>query len=303
MPFSVPTDQSAEPRRAILYGILFMCLAVSMFPFLNAGAKYLGARYPISEVVWARYAGHLIFMLIAFLPRHGPRLFQTKRFGMHVVRSVLLFVSTLLYFTALTFIPIPSAAAVSFTGPIIATALSVPLLGEAVGARRWSAVFVGFVGAMIIIRPGLGNTHWATLLVVGSAASYALYQIFTRKIAAGEHADTSITYTAVVGAIVASFGIAFEDWVLPQGWFDLLVFISLGLIGGVGHYLVVRSVALAPMPILSPFGYGQLIGATILGYAWFGEFPDSFTWLGAAIIIASGLYITYRESVRRRDRS
>ncbi|MCG8689944.1 MAG: DMT family transporter [Minwuiales bacterium] len=287
-------------RRDALRGILFMVLAVSLFPFLNSGVKYLAEDYGTAQIVWARYAGHFLFMLVVFLPSNGRSLFATSRPGLQIVRSILLFTSTVFYFTALAYVAIPTAASISFTGPLMVTALAVPLLGEYVGPRRWAAVLIGFVGALIIIRPGLGETHWATTLVLGSAASYALYQILTRKVAGHDNPSTTITYAAIVGVTVASLGLPFVDLKMPANTIDWLVFASLGLTGGLGHWCVVKAFQYAPVPVVSPFGYGQLIGATILGYAIFGDFPDLWTWVGAAIIVGSGLYITYREAVRKR---
>lgn len=294
------SHELVDYRRATLRGIFFMVAAVAVFPFLNVSVKYLAADYDIAQIVWARYAGHFAFMLLVFLPAYGRRLFATARPGLQILRSVLLFASTSFYFSALGFISIPTAASISFTGPLIVTALAVPMLGEHVGIRRWSAVLIGFVGALIIIRPGLGGTHWAAGLVLGSAACYALYQILTRKLTGQDAAATTITYAAVVGVAAASLATPFIDWRLPADATDWLLFIGLGVFGGLGHWCVVMAFQYAPVPVVSPFGYGQLVGATVLGYAIFGDFPDALTWLGAAIIIGSGLYITYREAVLSR---
>jgi len=280
-----------------LCGILYMCAAVALFPFLNAGVKLLSADYPTAQIVWLRYLGHLAFMLILFLPRHGPALFRTSQPKAQWTRSVLLLSSTVLYFTALTFVPLTTAATISFTNPFIVTALSVPLLAEQVGPRRWAAVIIGFAGALIIIRPGFEGFHPAALLVVGSAACYALYQVLTRRIAGHDDPATTITYTAVIGALLSTLVGPFV-WQTPVGLRDWLLFAGLGFFGGLGHYLVVKSFQWGQASVLAPFGYGQLIGATVLGYLLFGDFPDRWTWVGAAIVVACGIYIAYREGVR-----
>ncbi|HYM31572.1 MAG TPA: DMT family transporter, partial [Candidatus Cybelea sp.] len=187
------------------------------------------------------------------------------------------------------------AASINFIGPFIVTALSVPMLGERVGPRRWSAVVIGFTGALIIIRPGFGAVPWSALFIVANATCYAFYQILSRKLAAVDPAETSITYVALVGMLVATVWLPF-DWRLPDSVFDWGAFLTLGLFGGLGHYFVVKAFEGAPASVLSPFSYGQLVGATALGYAFFGDFPDGWTWAGAAIIVASGLYMTYREA-------
>jgi drug/metabolite transporter (DMT)-like permease len=280
-------------RRAILY----MAYAMALIPLLNASAKYLSHGYGTVEITWARYAGHFLYMIIAFAPKRGLRLLVTARPGMQILRSTLLFASTAIYFTALSYIPLPTAAAISFTGPFIVTMLSPAMLGEAVGMGRWINVGLGFIGALVIVRPGLGANHWAIFLVFGSATCSALYQLFTRKLASHDPAETSITYIALAGFVLASLLLPFH-WTPPASLRDLMLFVGLGVFGGFGHYFIVRAYELAPAPVVTPFNYGQLIGAAILSYAVFGEFPDLWTWVGAAIIVGSGIVMIYREGRR-----
>mgnify|MGYP001606726330 CR=1 FL=1 len=280
---------------AILPAVACMCVAMVMLPVLNGSAKLLGQFYPMPEIVWARYAGHFVFMVALFLPKRGLRLFVTARPGLQICRSLLLLCATILFFVALKTIALATAVAINFVGPIMVTALAVPFLGERVGPRRWAAVFVGFAGALIIIRPGTDVAHWSSLLVLGNAACFALYQILSRKISASDSAETSIVYVAMVGLVASSIALPFGVR-LPFVWWHWLVFLTLGLSGGLGHYFVVKAYGYAPASIVSPFGYGQLIGATIIGFVAFGDFPDGWTWVGAAVIVGSGLYITYRES-------
>ncbi|GJL86418.1 MAG: hypothetical protein DHS20C03_01270 [Minwuia thermotolerans] len=287
--------RTAVWQPSAMTGILFMCLAISMFPPMNATVKYLGEQgYPYGQVVWARYAGHFVFMVLAFAPRFGMSLFITHRPGVQGMRSLLLFACTALYFYALQYVDLTLAASISFTSPILLTALSVPFLGEKVGARRWIAVFIGFAGALIIIRPGHAEFHWATLLLIGNTICYAFYQVLTRKISAEDTPETTITYTALVGCIIASF-LLINGMEMPRSTWHWFLFISMGALGGFGHYFVVKAFQHARASVVAPFGYGQLIGATLLGYFVFGTFPDQWTWIGAAIIVCSGLYIVYRE--------
>jgi len=273
----------------------YMCLSIALFPVLNASAKYLGPRYSMAEIVWARYFGHFIYMLILFMPGRGLRLFRTRRLFMQLVRSFLLLGSTVSFFIGLKGISLAMASAINFIGPFIVTALSVPMLGERVGPRRWSAVVVGFIGAIVIIRPGAGAVNGWALFIVGNATFYAFYQIFSRRLAAIDPAETSITYAAMVGTVAATVLLPFDcRW--PDNSWDWLAFLGLGLFGGLGHYFVVKAFENAPASVLSPFNYLQLVGATIVGYLIFGDFPDAWTWIGAAVIVASGLYITYREA-------
>jgi drug/metabolite transporter (DMT)-like permease len=285
-------------RSQVLRGILLMCLGVCMFPFLNTSAKLLTAHYPITEIVWARFAGHLLCVLIVFMPRRGWAIFAAKRPFVQIARSFLLLASTSLFVSAIGHVPLATASAIGFTSPFIVTALSVPLLREPVGPRRWAAVGIGFIGALIVIRPHASPDSWAALLVLGSACCYGLYQVMTRKGGPHDSAATAIVYAALVGTVVMSFIVPFT-FRLPAHGADWLLFAALGIFGGFGHYFVVRGFQNASAAIIAPFGYIELVGATILGYFVFGNFPDGWTWVGIAIIVASGVYVAYRERHRR----
>ena len=291
----------AAPRDDLRRAVLYMVYAAALIPLLNASAKLLTADYSIVEIVWARYAGHFFYMLLAFFPRRGLALLVSSRPGTQLLRSTLLFVSTVFFFTALSATPLPTATAITFTAPFIVTALSPILLGERVGLARWIAVALGFVGAMFVIRPGLGAVPPEAFLVFGAAMTSALYQLFTRKLAAHDPAETSITYIALAGFLLASAALPFY-WRTPQSLVDALLFVGLGVFGGFGHYFMVRAFELAPAPFVSPFQYLSLLGAVVLGFAVFGHIPDIWTWIGAAIIVGSGLSMLYRES-RARARS
>lgn len=293
-----PTPPATTGTRDTITAFLFMGVAITVLPFMNVAAKFLSTDYPTTQILWARYTGHLVFMLLMFMPRHGLSLLRATRPGVHIVRSLLMFVSTVCFFTALRWIPVPTASAINFTSPLIVTALAAPFLGETVGARRWAAVAVGFAGAMIIIRPGGGETHWAMLLILGTAFSYAVYQIVTRKTSAADTPETSITYIAIVGAVLSSIAVPFE-WVTPHSLMDAGLFCLLGMIGGVGHYFVIRAFQLGEASFLAPLNYGQLLMVTVLSWLVFGTFPDFWTLVGSTVIVGSGLYITYRESRRR----
>jgi drug/metabolite transporter (DMT)-like permease len=274
-----------------------MCAGVAMFPFMNAAVKLLGARYPVAEIVWARFTGHLVVMLIVFLPQYGRRLFVSRRPGVQIARSLLMLVSNAMFVVAIARVPLATASAIGFTSPLIVTALSVPLLHESVGIRRWSAVVVGFIGALLVIRPGSGLHDPAVLLLLLSSAAYALYQIATRWVSLYDGPAIGIVFSALLGSLVMTCAMP-AVFVMPRGMLDVALFCSLGLLGGAGHYLVIRAFQAGPAAVIAPLGYVELIGTAALGYLIFDNFPDAWTWLGALIIIASGLYIALRE--RRR---
>lgn len=295
------TAETPGPRQSdTLRALLLMCLGVSMFPFLNTCLKLLTPHYSIIEIVWARFTGHFITMIAVFLPSQGWRVFHANRPAIQIIRSFLLLGSTVFSVSGIGYVPLATASAIGFASPIIVTALSVPLLGESVGPRRWSAVLIGFIGVLIVVRPGSGQLTSATLLLLCASACYALYQIATRRSSQHDSAETGIIYAALVGTVVTSMVVPF-GFEAPHTTSDAVLLASLGVFGGVGHYFVIRAFRLGPAALIAPFGYLELVGTTTLGYLVFNNFPDSWTWIGAGLIVASGIYIAFRERRRRRD--
>ncbi len=217
------------------------------------------------------------------------------------MRSSLLLGSTVFFFLAVKHIPLADATAIGFVSPLLVTGLSVPLLGEQVGIRRWIAVIIGFASVLLIIRPGFGMVHWAMSLPVLTAACFALYQITTRILSRSDGTATTYFFSATVGLAVTTAWLP-AIWVTPDlwGWLSL---IFLGSAGGFSHYLLIRAFAMAPASLLAPFAYAQLIWSITIGYLWFGDFPDLWTIGGGAIICLSGLYVLYRERRLTRARA
>jgi drug/metabolite transporter (DMT)-like permease len=261
--------------------------------------KLLSPHYPAAQITWARFTGHLIFMLAVFLPKYRWTLLRTRRPFLQISRSMLMLVSNLVFVMAIGSVPLATASAIGFTSPLIVTALSVPLLHEQVGWRRWTAVLVGFVGALMVIHPGNGLADPAVLLILASSFAYALYQIATRSVGRVDSAATGIIFAALLGSLVMSLVMPFI-FVMPTSLFDWLLFGSLGLLGGFGHYLVIQAFQRGPAAVIAPLGYVELVGSAALGYLIFKHFPDLWTWLGAGVIIASGIYIALRERRRRQ---
>lgn len=268
--------------------------ATVLFVWMNAGVKVLSPHLPVVELIWARTLGHLLFVIAIFAPGHGWwRLFVTRKPAVQVARSLLLICSTSFFFTALGFVPLADATAVSFTAPIIVAALAGPVLGERVGLGHWLAIGAGFCGALIITRPGGEGTNPYTLLVLGSASCYAGYQILTRHVASFDSPETSVTYSALVGTVVLSCVVPLF-WKAPDRLAHWGVLAALGVLGALGHYCVARALFRGPAALISPFHYVQLVWAAGVGYLVFGEVTSLWTWAGAAIIIASGFYIALR---------
>ena len=298
-----PMTPAPPPTDRILRAILSTIAAMACFSVLNGMSKTLSTSgYPVIEVIWARYVFAFIFMLAMFLPRNGRELFRIRRLDTQIVRGMLLFMSSYLYFHGVVYLPLATAASISLTSPIVVTALSSRLLGEKVGAHRWAAVCVGFIGALIVVRPGHENFDWHVLLIVASTCSSALYQLFSRRYGQTERPDASATVATIVGTVAASPFIPFE-WVMPATTWHMAMFVGMGILAGTGHYFLTIAYSQAPAAVVSPFNYTQLIGAAIMGYLVFHDFPDAWTWVGAAVIISSGLYIGYRERLRYRTKA
>jgi drug/metabolite transporter (DMT)-like permease len=281
--------------RRILFGILFICGAGILFPVMNGFAKFLGSDYNSIQVSWARAFGHIVFMMATFVPRYGLGMLRTRRPVFQVGRSALLSLSNLSFFFAIVYIPIAEAACISLTAPLVVALLAWPLLGERTTKGRLIALGIGFVGVIVVIRPGTELFHWATLGVVVSATSYALYQIMTRMVATVDTPETSAIYSSIFGSFGLLFVMPFV-WKTPETLRDISLFCSLGVLGAMGHYFVARALQLAPANVVTPFQYFQLIGSVVVGYFFFGNFPDVLTWVGAAIIVGAGLYIGWSQT-------
>jgi drug/metabolite transporter (DMT)-like permease len=282
----------ASTGAAPVAAILLMLATMAVFVSTDSIAKYLMRSYPVAEVTWARFVFHLPVVVALMAGQGAIRVVRTKRLLLQLARSLAQLMSTAIFFVAIAFMPLATAIAIGFVQPLLVTALSVPLLGEKVGPRRWAAVATGFVGALVIVRPGVGM-DWAALLPLGMALCSAFYQVMTRRVAAVDSPATSVFYNAILGALAMS-AVAPFDWRPPDaaGW---ALFAIVGVLGASGHLLLIHAFTRAPASLLAPYTYTQLVWATLLGFALFGDLPDGWTLLGATIIVGSGLYVIYRE--------
>ncbi|MGB0572209.1 MAG: DMT family transporter [Alphaproteobacteria bacterium] len=284
---------TTRPTDAPFRGVLMMCFAVLCFATMNGFVKELRIQeLPLVEIIWGRYFFHTVFILAIF-PRRTPTLLSGSDKGLQFVRSILVLLATACMFTAVGFMPLADAVSITFIAPLLITALSVPILKERVGLRRWVAVFVGFVGMIVIVRPGGGLFQLAALLPIAVAIFYAVYQIITRMISHRTDPITSVFYSAIVGGVLMSLIVPFF-WQTPTlaQWGMLIV---AGFLGGLGHWAIIMAYQRAEAPLVAPFAYSELIWATVLGLALFGDFPDLWTLVGAGIIVLSGIYIVQRE--------
>jgi drug/metabolite transporter (DMT)-like permease len=287
------TDISIQ-RRQRLVGIGLMCAAVAQFACLDTTAKYLNAEMDSLEIVWARYTFAFLLTAVVSNPVTQPRLLRTKRPALQVIRSLLLIVATAGNFLALRWLQLDEVLSIIFTFPFIVAIVSGPMLGEWLGWRRWCAIAVGFGGVLLITRPGLGGMHPAALFSLVATIAYGFYAVITRIVARTDSNQTSLFYSNLVGALVMLLVIPFI-WHPPGSWVTWLMLIAIGALGSSGHYCLIAGHKLAPASVLSPFIYTQLIWVVILGYVVFDHVPNRWTMVGAAVVIASGLYLLYRE--------
>ncbi len=275
-----------------LRAILLAMVAMALFATLDATAKFVTHSLPVPVAVFFRYAIALLLSGSLLWKAGGPSFLATRHPGLHLVRGLLLLASTMGNFTAMQYLQLAQTGAIFFTIPLWVCALSVPLLGEHVGIRRWAAVLVGFCGVLVIMRPGSAGFHWAMLLALGNAMLGALYNIATRKVRS-DPAETSLFYLSLFGSLGAVLP-ALHVWQTPIDW-QWLLLVILGVAGASGHFAIIAAHRLANATVLAPFTYTQIIWMTLFGYVLFGNVPDGYTLLGAVIVVASSIYIFARE--------
>lgn len=271
-----------------------MCGAVALFACLDAIAKYLGERMDPMQVVAMRFVTAFFLTLIVSNPIIRPGLFRTSRLGLQMVRGLLLAGTTIFNFLSFQFLQLDEALAIMFSTPFLVAILAGPVLGEWVGWRRWTAIGVGFLGVLVVIRPGLGGIQWAALLSVAAAMTYACYSIATRSIGRHDSSDTTLFYGNLVATTVLLPVLPFV-WTMPTSFLEVILLLAVGAFGSLGHFLLIVAHRMAPASVLSPFIYSQLVWATALGYLVFADIPSQWTLFGAAIVVGSGLYLLYRE--------
>lgn len=276
-------------------GILLLMGATVFLALSDAMAKYLARTLPPVEVAWLRFAMFAL-MLLPFIVMDRSVL-RSIRPGLQTLRALAMLASSLFFISGLQYLPIAAASATAFIAPVFVTALSVLLLSEKVGKRRWAATIAGLCGVFIIVRPGTNAFTAASMLPLLSALSWACTLVATRLISGADRVVTTMAYGALVGFLVLSAMVPFY-WVTPT-WTEIAVGAAIGVSATTGHWIVVVAFRYADASVLAPFSYSQLLWVTLLGYLAFGEVPDAWTAAGAAIIVASGVYTAHRERMRR----
>jgi len=288
-------------RPGIARGVGWMLLGMGLAAATNAIAKWLAAGgYPLEQILWGRYVFAALLVIAVYRARI-PALMRTPQPALQIGRGVLALVSTAVFYLSVGLLPLAEVAAMWALAPVIITALSVPVLREAVGWRRWIGVACGFAGALLVIRPGTGMFQPAILVPLAAAFLSSTFQLTTRIAARRDSVATSILYDPLAGLVV-SLALAPFVWVAPDGTGWLLI-AGIGVVGGLTHFTIIRAYAAAPAAVVAPFIYTNLVWSAVLGLALFGDWPDLFTVGGATLIVVSGLYILHRERVRQLRRS
>jgi drug/metabolite transporter (DMT)-like permease len=296
----VGAESMEAPPDQPLKAILLMVSAIMLFTSMDGLSKYLTQDHDPVIVVWMRYVTMVALLVPLALTRWPSQPFRSRRPGYQFGRGIFVAAAGLLFVASLSHLPLATATATSFVSPLFVTALSIPLLGEQVGWRRWAAVTVGFAGVLIIVRPGGASFELAALLPAASSATWAFGMIITRKMGLADPPLTTLLYTALIG-LVATGVPALLIWQPPPPGIVALM-VGGGAINLIAQYLQVRAFSLGPASLLAPFSYSSIVISTAIGALAFGTFPDGWTWVGTAIVIASGLYVWHRERVRARER-
>ena len=277
--------------------VLMIVGAVATFSIMDATIKTMLPRLPVPFLVWARWTFQVVAMLIWLGPTMGRGMVRTQRLPLQLVRGLLLISSSLCFFMALGSLPLAEATAINYTTPVLVILLAVLFLGERMTPPRIAFVVAGVVGMLLIVRPGADLFRGASLLVLGSASFYAVFQILTR-VMAREDPRVMLLYPALVGAAVMTVAWPFFGSRLDLTWLDMAKLLMVGVLGTAGHFLLILAFQRAPASALTPFTYAHLVFATMVGWLVFGDFPDALTLVGMAVIGGSGLLLTWHE--RRR---
>ena len=274
-------------------------LAWVMLPIMDGFAKYLSSTIPVLQITWSRYFFTVVIALPVMLIFFRKNFKWTEQPKLQLIRGLLLFSANILFFYSISIISLAKALTLAFIAPLIVTILSPVFLNEKVGIRRWAAVIVGFIGSLIVLRPGFVEINLAGIAALGTGVLYGFYLIVTKKLHKSDHPLLTLLLTGVVGAIIGSLIVSFI-WVEPtiKEW---CMMFAIGFFASIGHLFLILSLKYADASKLAPFGYFEIITNIIIGYYFFSHFPDSWTFLGLFIIISSGIYIFRRETYKRSN--
>ena len=284
----------ADSARNRLIGIGLVSVCYLLFSLLDGSAKWLVGSMPVIMVVWLRFVTHALFAGVVLFPLKGMSLVKTRHLRWHMLRALMFIAMTGINFWALQYLQLTVTSSIFFSVPIMIAVASALVLGERIDTGKWVAIVAGFAGVLVIVRPWGEEFHPAMLAAVVNAILYAAFLLMTRRLAAYDSPET-IQYLPAVGAAIGLAPFALAAWQSPNGWLEWTVACLLGVLGGCGHYLLALAHRYAPSSVIAPFLYQQVIYMALFGYLVFADVPSPADWLGAGIVIGSGLYLFARE--------
>ncbi len=278
--------------------IIFSLLGWMFLPIMDGFAKFLSDDLPILQITWARYFFTVVFTLPIMIFFFKKQLVWSDKPKLQILRGLILLSANICFFYAISIISLAKALTLAFVAPLIVTAFSPLMLGEKVGFRRWTAVVIGFIGSLVVIRPGFVELNFASFAALGTGILYGFYLIITRKLSTSDNPLLTLLLTGMVGAILVSAVIPFY-WVKPTlNQWSLMA--GIGVFACIGHLFLILSLKYADASKLAPLGYTEIIPNVLIGYYFFSELPDNWTYVGLLIIILSGLYISRREYMKNK---
>ena len=275
--------------------IILNLLAWIMLPIMDGFAKYLSADMPVLQITWARYFFTVVFTLPVMYFFYNKNLTWSEKPKLQILRGIILLIANICFFYSISIISLAKALTLAFVAPLIVTALSPVFLDERVGVKRWTAVIIGFIGSLVVIRPGILEVNLASFAALGTGVMYGFYLIITRKLSTSDNPLLTLLLTGLTGVIIISFAMPFV-WIKPtaEQWYMMA---AIGIFASIGHLFLILSLKYADASKLAPFSYFEIITNILIGYYFFNNFPDHWTFVGLFIIIFSGIYIHFRERI------
>ncbi len=277
-----------------LLGIILMVLAVFLFPLKDAIAKMTSGYYSAIVIMWAQMVFTSLFYVPVITIKYGPGILLPRKLFMQILRAILVITGMCMFYWAISLVPLAEATAISFVAPLVITAVSPFMLGEKIGLRRWLAVLAGFIGVLIVLRPEFSGDRLGYMIAFGAGLSIGFFYLFNRLLADAAPPIANLTYSAIIGTILLT-PLIFSVWVPPRPE-DTLLIIGFVTFAAMGQTCLFSAFIYGEASILAPIVFSQIVGATLFGYLFFGDFPDAVSIAGIAIVIASGIYIAIRET-------
>ena len=294
-----PKEPRASVRRSdSMRGIALMAMGMFLFSGVDTMGKFLTDTIHPVQIVWCRQLG-LFLGVVVLISIRGTSVLASSNPQLQIGRGVLAACSATLFIVGVGYVPLADAVAITFVAPFLVTVMGALILREPVGIRRWSAVVIGFLGTLVVIRPGMGVVHPAAVLLIVAATAFALRQVLSRILAGEDKTQTTVAYTAIVSWFLLTVPLPFV-WQTPSSGIEILLLFAMAVLAAVAEVLVIMALDAAQAVVVAPVQYSLLLWGTLYGFAVFGQLPDAWTLFGAAIIVVTGLYTLNRERIALR---